>query len=139
MSSDVDTHAHDSGAPLAGRSVIVTRAAEQAGALAEPLEALGAEVLAFPVIATVDPPDWGPADEAIGRVSQYHWIVLTSANAVRFFFGRLEHHGLDIDAVAEPSFAVVGSATAKALRALGIEPHLVPEDYTAEGLVEGVR
>ena len=135
MSSDADIQEHDTGAPLAGRSVIVTRAADQARALTEPLEALGAEVLAFPVIATVEPPDWDPADQAIGQLGQYHWIVLTSANAVRCFFKRLEHHGLDAEAVAEPSFAVVGSATAKALRAYGIEPHLIPADFSAEGLI----
>ena len=34
----------------------------------------------------------------------------------------MDPKSVDIDAVAEPSFAVVGSATARALRALGIEP-----------------
>lgn len=126
----------DTRAPLAGRSVIVTRTAEQARALSEPLEALGAEVLAFPVISIVDPPDWGPADEAIGRISEYQWIILTSANAVRRFFARIESQGIDLEAVSEPEFAVVGTATASALRAIGIEPHLIPADFTAEGLIQ---
>jgi len=70
-----DTPTLDTGAPLAGRSVIVTRAEDQARALADPLEALGAEVLPFPVIAIADPPDWSLADEAIARIGEYHWIV----------------------------------------------------------------
>jgi len=134
-----DTSTLDPGAPLAGRSVIVTRAADQARALAEPLEALGAEVLYFPVIAIADPPDWSLADEAIGRVGEYHWIVLTSANAVRSFFARAQQQGLSLEQIAEPEFAVVGTATASALRSYGIEPHLVPADFSAEGLVEEFR
>ena len=56
--------------PLDGRSVIVTRRRDQAAALAEPLEALGAEVVAFPVIEIVPPDDWAPVDAAIADVSR---------------------------------------------------------------------
>jgi len=49
--------------PLAGLTVVVTRSREQADALVRPLEALGAEVLAFPVIEVVDPVDVRPLEE----------------------------------------------------------------------------
>ena len=44
--------------PLAGRTVVVTRASEQALELVSRLETLGARVLAFPVIEIVEPDDW---------------------------------------------------------------------------------
>jgi len=139
VTASADTRSHDPGAPLAGRSVIVTRTADQARAIVEPLENLGVEVLAFPVIAVVDPPDWGPVDEAIGRLREYQWIVLTSANAVRCFFARLEDTAGGRESLGDVEFAVVGTATASALRAQGIEPHLIPADFTAEGLIEEFR
>ena len=124
------------GAPLAGRSVIVTRTREQAAALAEPLEALGAEVLACPVIAIVDPEDWGAADAAIARIAAYDWLVLTSTNGVDRFLGRFEELGAPREALAGVPIAAVGSGTAGRLRAHGLEPLLVPADFRAEGLVD---
>jgi len=126
----------DAGAPLAGRSIIVTRTRQQSRALARPLEALGAQVLAFPVIATVDPEDWGPADRAIAQLGGYDWVVLTSANAVRAFLARLAHAGLNAAALGAVQTAVVGNATATVLAEEGIVPDLVPEDFRAEGLLD---
>jgi uroporphyrinogen III methyltransferase/synthase len=108
----------------------------QSRSLAQPLEALGAHVLAFPVIATVDPEDWGPADRAIGQLASYDWVVLTSANAVRAFLARLASAGVGAAALNSVQVAVVGSATATVLAEAGIVPDLVPEDFRAEGLLD---
>lgn len=128
-----------SGTPLAERTVVVTRTLEQSAALAAPLEALGARVLAFPVIITVDPDDWAPADRAIAALGDYAWVVLTSTNAVDRFIGRLEHHGLGPEALAAARVAVVGTGTAARLAAHGIEPDMVPAEFRGEGLVEAFR
>ncbi|MDO8964781.1 MAG: uroporphyrinogen-III synthase [Coriobacteriia bacterium] len=133
------TDTRDPGAPLAGRSVVVTRAADQAAGLAEPLEALGAEVLLLPVIAVADPLDWSPVDAAIAELDTYDWIVLTSTNGVDRFDGRLRSGGTSLAEVAGARVAVVGSATAVRLREHGVEPALVPDRFHAEGLVEAMR
>ena len=130
---------HGSARPLSGRTVIVTRTREQAAALAEPLEALGAEVLAFPVLEVVDPDDWAPIDAAIGHLSDYDWIVFTSTNAVDRFFRRFGEIAGDTQALGSARLAAVGSATAARLRSRGLEPSLVPDDFRAEGLVEEFR
>jgi uroporphyrinogen-III synthase len=134
-----DMNVHASGAPLSGRSVVVTRTAAQAAALAEPLEALGAEVLAFPVLETVDPEDWGPADAAIAALADYDWVVLTSTNGVGRFLRRFKAVGGSREALLGSKFAAVGSATAACMRKHGIPPTLVPDDFRAEGLVEAFR
>lgn len=126
-------------APLSGRSVVVTRAAEQAAGLAAPLEALGAEVLIMPVIVVVQPQDWGPADQAIENLGTYDWVVLTSVNGVDAFGERLRSHGLRMKDLACMRVAAVGSATAAHLRELGVEPAIVPEHFRAEGLVDALR
>ena len=127
------------GAPLVGRSVVVTRTRAQAASLADPLEALGAEVLAFPVLDTVDPEDWGPADAAIADLASYDWIVLTSTNGVERFLRRLKAVGGSREALLGSKFAAVGSATAEKLRRHGLPPHLVPQDFRAEGLVSALH
>lgn len=120
--------------PLAGLTVLVTRTREQAEALVSPLEALGAEVVAFPVIEVVDPDDPEPLRTAPDRIAGYDWLVLTSTNGVDRFLAVVPAELLEGVRVA-----AVGSATAGALRRHGIEPDIVPRDYRAEGLLESFR
>jgi len=60
----------DHKAILAGRRVLVTRAAEQAGVLSERLRALGAIPVEFPTIRIVPPSNWELLDEALRRVTK---------------------------------------------------------------------
>jgi uroporphyrinogen III methyltransferase / synthase len=138
MADNVSAHGA-ADAPLAGRSVVVTRPADQAAALAAPLESLGADVLLMPVIEIVAPLDWAPADDAIERLDSYDWIVLTSVNGVDAFDERLRLHGLRIGDLSCSRVAAVGSATAARLRSSGVEPAIVPDRFRAEGLVEELR
>jgi uroporphyrinogen III methyltransferase/synthase len=127
------------GTPLAGRRVVITRARAQARKLAEPLEALGAEVLAMPVLEVTDPPDPSAVDAAIRELPSYDWLVLTSTNAVDRFFARLVFVDRTAEALSHVKIAAVGRATAGYLREKGVEPDLVPEDSRAEGLVAAFR
>jgi uroporphyrinogen-III synthase len=101
--------------------VIVTRPREQAEPLAERLEALGHEVVRCPLIE-LEP--IGPAELDL---SGYDWVVVTSANGARELAARARGR--------RPPVAAIGPGTAAALRALGIEPTLVPRVSTQEGLV----
>ncbi|MEO2156388.1 MAG: uroporphyrinogen-III synthase, partial [Acidimicrobiales bacterium] len=70
--------------PLAGRTVVVTRATDQAGSLAGALTDLGAEVIELPVVAIVEPADGGAAlSAALSSADRYDWIVVTSPNGAR--------------------------------------------------------
>jgi uroporphyrinogen III methyltransferase/synthase len=113
----------------------VTRAREQASALADRLQAEGAEVLEFPAIEIVAPESWDPLDAAVRRIGEYQWIIFTSANGVRFFWERLRAAGRDARSLARCRVAAIGPATADALRAHGIESDVVPAEFKAEGLL----
>lgn len=134
-----DSKTGDTPLPLAGTSVLVTRTREQAGALVEPLEALGADVLTFPVIETVDPQDWGPADAAILALGSYDWLVLTSTNGVDRFFARLDALGVPRSALDGVKLAVVGTATARQLGRYGLSPDMMPGEFRGEGIVDEFR
>ncbi len=118
--------------PLSGRTVAVTRAAEQAGPLVARLEALGAEVLEVPLIVIADPVDGGAAlRAAVDTLGEYDWVVLTSPNAARRF----------LDAAAQhvgpwPKLAAVGPGTAQVVLDRGRAVDLVPKRVIGEGLVE---
>ncbi len=121
--------------PFSGRKIIVTRAAEQAGEFSSMLGELGAMVYECPTIRLVEPSSWHELDDSIRRLSEYDWLILTSGNAVRFFFQRLESHGLDARALADCKVCAVGPKTADAVRQFGIRPDMIPADYKAEGVV----
>jgi uroporphyrinogen III methyltransferase/synthase len=121
--------------PLSGRRIIVTRSADQAGEFSAMLEALGAVTLECPTIRLVEPESWDDLDAAIATLSAFDWLILTSVNAVHFFFLRLDALGFDSRALGGCKICVVGPKTAEALAAHGIRPDLVPADYKAEGVV----
>ncbi|MFO7661700.1 MAG: uroporphyrinogen-III synthase [Chloroflexota bacterium] len=119
---------------LRSKRIIVTRSAEQADALIERLEALGAMVIPFPVIQVLPLPS-AEIDEAIAHLDRYDWLVFTSANAVRFFWERLSGVMPYLD---RTRVAASGSATGDRLRALGVEPDFIPAEFVGERLVEGL-
>jgi uroporphyrinogen-III synthase len=121
--------------PLAGLRVVVTRAEHQAGGLAAAFEAAGARVEILPLLEIVPPADRRPLERAAAEIALYDWLVFTSANAVESFLPFL-------GGALPPrvQVAVVGPATAAALRTRGIEPALAATRSDAEGLVaEGLR
>jgi len=121
---------------LRGRTILVTRSAEQTGDLADLLQRRGARVIEAPVIAFEEPRDWSAADDALGHPSAYDWIVFTSANAVERTLGRMLLLGRDLRALEQAALVAIGPATARGLQERGLRPALVPASSRAEGLLE---
>jgi uroporphyrinogen-III synthase len=125
-------------APLAGRTILVTRARHQAGQLSEKLRVLGAAVVEIPVIAIVPPESYAELDEALRNLSQYQWLIVTSANGVAELQARMVSVGIGVGDFGHLQIAAVGSATARALRDLGLKVAITPQEYVAESLVEAL-
>lgn len=124
--------------PLAGRRIAVTRARHQAGDLVLPLQELGADVLEFSVLAVKPVPDAAPVMRAIDKLSEYDWIVFTSANGAEQFFSFLHEAGKDARALGGVKIAVIGPGTAKALSRFGLVPDFTALEYIAESLASGL-
>ena len=124
--------------PLAGRRIVVTRAAQQSGGLRERLEQQGAEVLLLPTIEIVPPDSYAPLDDALRQAGVFDWLVVTSANAVRVMGERLTTLGLGVQSLAHVRCAAVGPSTAEVLRELGFAVDVVPERYVGEALADAL-
>lgn len=105
--------------------MVVTRAADQAEGMVEDLAERGALPLLVPCIATVAVESQALLD-AVTHIARYDWIVLTSTNAVRFLFDRLPVAKLS----PHTRIAVVGAATAEAVRAAGARVDAMPAEFT---------
>ena len=125
--------------PLLGKRILVTRPRHQAGELAARLEELGAVVSLLPTVEIREPADWGPVDRALANLLYYSWLVFTSANGVDALIGRLRQNGRDLRALASVRLAVIGPATADALRRYHLEPDLIPPVYDSESLASELK
>jgi len=122
--------------PLSGVRALVTRTREQAGELSGVLRELGADVVEAPAIRVAPPRSWAKVDTAVRsmRDGAYDWLVLTSANGVRFLFERIAAAGLDARALGRTRVAAVGSGTASALASHGVRADLIPDTFTTDSI-----
>jgi uroporphyrinogen III methyltransferase/synthase len=114
--------------------VLLTRPADQAEPWRRALHAAGAAVVDYPTIEVGPPPDWAPLDTALARLSDYQWLVFTSANAVRFTWQRWPAAIAPSD-MRIPRVAAVGSQTAGALTERGFVVACQPALESQDGLI----
>ncbi len=127
-----EAHDQESGS-LANTGVVVTRPVHQAGRLVGLLQAEGARVFRFPLIAIVPPRDEARVDAVLARLQDFQLAVCVSANAVDSGQRYLEAAG---GLPAGLSLAAVGRGTARALEEHGLAVDLYPtERYDSDGLL----
>ncbi len=125
--------------PLSGKRILVTRARHQASALSRRLSEHGARPIELPAIDIQPVADTSELDQTISNLGHYHWIVFTSVNGVEAFFRQLYHKNLDARALKNLKIGAIGPATARALERKGIIPDFLPDVYTGEGIIAGLR
>ena len=112
--------------PLAGRTVVITRASNQANDFAAELEHYGAEVVLCPTIEICELESYERLDEAIDHLYGYDWLIFTSVNGVEYFFRRLKARARDASDLDELKVCAIGDATADSLRDLHVHVDVVP-------------
>ncbi|MBE9166653.1 uroporphyrinogen-III C-methyltransferase [Pleurocapsales cyanobacterium LEGE 06147] len=127
---------HHPSLPLAGKTILVTRAAKQSSQFKDLLQQQGATVIDMPALAITPPSSWEGLDRAIANLNDFDWLILTSANGVEYFFNRLAALGNDVRALAGIKIAVVGKKTAATLKQKNLQPDFIPPDFVADSLVE---
>ena len=125
--------------PLKGRTVVVTRPKDRAGTLSKKLRALGAEVVEYPCIETVERAENPALDAAMEQLGHYRWLVFTSPAGPEIFMERLWKRGLDARALAGVKLAAIGPKTAAALGRCGLRADLVPEVYDSDHLAQAME
>jgi uroporphyrinogen-III synthase len=118
---------------LAGRRVVLTRPAGQAGQLAALIQAAGGEAVLFPTLEIADATDQRPLVALIDRLDAFDLAVFISANAVSRGLALVNARrswpaGLRV--------ATVGRASARELRRHGFDAVIVPaQGFDSEALL----
>ena len=121
---------------LSGRRIVITRPRDQAVEWRRKLEILGAAVIELPLIQVKKDVNLDTLAEVLGGFGSYEWLIFTSVNGVRFFFEEfLRVHG-DIRALGLARIAVVGEATAAAVREYHLRVELQPKKASGEELAK---
>ncbi len=121
--------------PLAGKRILITRARQQAGRLAEALETQGAEVLRLPTIEIVPPETYSHLDAVLEVISGFDWLIVTSANGAAALADRMQFLRIQPKGLQHLQVAAIGPATAAALDRIGLKVCAMPEEYVAEAVV----
>ncbi|MGH9714675.1 MAG: uroporphyrinogen-III synthase [Candidatus Acidiferrales bacterium] len=123
--------------PLAGKRIVITRAAEQAREMIGALETLGAEVLLMPTVEFAPPEDWQKLDAKLRKLDGFDAILFLSRNAVRYIFERCRELGIKCEALQSKKcmIAAVGQGTAQAIESEGFRVDYVAKNQSGESLV----
>ena len=120
--------------PLAGRTIVITRARSQAADFVAALEDYGARVLLCPTIEIAEPESYDALDEAIDHLYGYDWIIFTSVNGVEYFLRRLAARDHQVSELDGLRVCAIGEATAEQLNDAHVHVDVIPEEFKAEGV-----
>ncbi|MBS1867567.1 MAG: uroporphyrinogen-III synthase [Acidobacteria bacterium] len=119
---------------IAGKRVVVTRAAAQAIDLLKALQHAGAIPILLPVIQILPPNDFSQLDNALKGLAEFDWILFTSQNAVRIVHERMDN--LQIALARSPAVGAVGRTTAEEATAAGFSVAHISSRPLGSALVE---
>jgi uroporphyrinogen-III synthase len=120
--------------PLAGRGILITRPAHQAGPLAALIHAAGGRPVIFPALEILDAADPQPLLDAIARLESYDLAIFISPNAVARVMERMAGRrawpaGLRV--------AAIGKGGVRELERHGIRDVIAPQrSFDSERLLE---
>ena len=115
---------------LEGKKIVITRPAERAKDSVEMVESYGATAVVVPTIELKD----SKPEEVIklcDMIDELDWIIFTSPRAIKSFF---KHCSLE--SAKNLKIATIGPKTEEVLNQYAVKSHLIPDNYTAEGLLE---
>ena len=127
---------------LAGKRIVITRAAAQSGAIAKELSSRGALAIVASLVSFAEPADFAPLDKAIARLEKFDWMILTSAQAVRAVAQRAENLRRPLNRRGSKMLvACVGPVTAEAAKRANLGVEHVAGTHNGVALAEelGIR
>ena len=121
--------------PLEGLGILITRPAHQAHGLAELIARLGGKSIRFPTIEITRPANDDGLEKSLTNLTKSTIAIFVSVSAVRETFAYLRAHGRHFP--ADAGVFCVGSASAKALVAAGVDNPIWPrERFDTEALLD---
>ena len=130
-------HLTSDSSPLAGKRVLITRAAHQSESFAEAILKRGGTVAFQPAIEIVGPDSWAMADSLINNLHEYSRMVFVSTNTVNFFVDRVKsHQQLETLKLLSPEIIAIGSSTKAAIESHDLFVSQIPTNSNSQSLAD---
>lgn len=120
--------------PLKNKTIVLTRAEEQSQETINFFKNVGANLISFPSLEVV-PIDASDKLKTILEENKIDYLVFQSANAIKYFVQLVKEKDLNID-YKKMKVACVGKKTAAICLENQIKVDLVPDDFSAFGLLK---
>ena len=118
---------------LTNKTILITKAREDASEPFAKIAKAGAEMIYFPTIKIVSRINEDYVKEKLTHSFEYDYLVITSGNAAEVFYKAIKIFKLDL---ANCKVAVIGKSTAEKCRGLGIYIHIIPAEFSSQGLLK---
>ena len=117
---------------LFGKNILITRDKKGNFEFAEKIISRGANPIPFDTIEIKPLTESNDFLYGLSKFNEYDWIIFTSKNGVKIFFGALEKLDKDARVFSNTKIACIGSQTAEMLKQFGIKADFVPSVFTSE-------
>ncbi len=116
-----------------GKKIAITRPIERSEEAVQIIKEKGGEVLVAPTLE-LRITNTQPLKDLCKKAGELDWLIFTSPTAILSLF----KHCNDLKDRLNPDckIAVIGPRTGKNLDEYSLKPDIIPDDYTAEGLLE---
>jgi uroporphyrinogen-III synthase len=117
---------------LNNKKILITKNKSDAEKAFSCLYDYGVEIVYLPTIKIISRTESEEIKNILAKSYDYDYIIFTSGNAVEVFHQAVQKYNLDL---SHCKIAVVGSSTAEKCRGLGFYVHIIPEEFSAKGLI----
>lgn len=124
--------------PLFAKKIVLTRDPIGNAEFSAKLIAKMAEPIELPVTKLKSLTDSSAFVKTLAKVSEYDWVVFTSANGVETFFNALAKLGKDARVFGQAKIACIGDRTAEKLARFGLKADFIPDKFTSNDLAKGL-
>ncbi len=123
---------------LFAKKIVLTRDPIGNAEFSAQLIAKMAEPVELPVTKLKPLTDSGEFVKTLAKVSEYDWVIFTSANGVETFFAALSKLDKDARVLGRVKIACIGDRTAEKLASFGLKADFVPGKFTSSELAKGL-
>ena len=120
--------------PLFGKTIVATRDHRGNAEFAAKIINRAGNPIEFPTIKIEPLTNTTEFLQALSKITEYDWIVFTSANGVRIFFDYIRDLSKDARVFASAKIAAIGARTAAKLAEFAIMADFVPDVFTGKEL-----
>jgi len=120
--------------PLLNKTIVITRTVEQSKESSNIFLQLGANVIIFPTLDILPPSSWKEFDAVLLSNQKINFIIFTSSHSAKMFKKRCFELNVMPD-YKDIKVVAVGNKTASACEKEGISVNIIPNKFSAEGVL----